>query len=112
MPTRKSFFEWVAKDVSIKTRYDIALSLRADFFAEEIIEIADSSESDTYTDSDGNVRTDHEVVARAKLRVDARKWYASKMNPKKYGDKVENTLLGDKDSPLQIERIERVIVDK
>jgi hypothetical protein len=31
-------------------------------------------------------RTDHEVINRSRLRVDTRKWYASKVLPKKYGD--------------------------
>lgn len=34
--------------------------------------------------------------------MDARKWMLSKMNPKKYGDKIENTIRGDKESPLAI----------
>ena len=43
-----------------------------DHFANEIINIADSEDD----------------PKRARNRIDARKWYASKMNPKKYGDKI------------------------
>jgi len=32
---------------------------------------------------------DREVTNRSRLRVDSRKWLASKLNPKKYGDKLE-----------------------
>jgi hypothetical protein len=109
MPTRKCFFDWVAKDPTIRDRYDIAISMRADHMAEEILDIADDGRNDTYTDDEGEVRTDHDVIARSRLRVDARKWLASKMAPKKYGDKVA---IGGSDDmpPVQIERIERVIV--
>ena len=42
-------------------------------------------------DRDGNVigwRVNGEAVQRSKLRVDTRKWVASKLKPKKYGDKL------------------------
>ena len=48
------------------------------------LEIADDSSQDTYIDRNGQQVTNHEVVTLAKLRIDARKWYASKLMPKKY----------------------------
>lgn len=100
MPSRKSFFEWVSTNDDVRRRYDLAIIARTDYYAEEIIEIADDSSRDIYVDEDGNERTNTEVVARSKLRMDARKWFVSKMNPKKYGDKLE--LSGDADSPLVV----------
>ncbi len=88
MPSRSTFFDWVAKDDSVKTRYELAIEIRAEFYAEEIIQIADETTGDSYTDENGRVHVDYENIARSKLRIDARKWYASKMNPKKYGDKT------------------------
>jgi hypothetical protein len=35
-------------------------------------------------------------VARSKLQIDARKWKASKLAPKKYGDKMDLTTDGEK----------------
>lgn len=35
-----------------------------------------------------------------RVRVDARKWYLSKLAPKRYGDRLE--LAGDKEAPLHI----------
>jgi hypothetical protein len=100
MPCRNSFFEWVDKSEDVQRRYQLAIIARTDFYAEEIIAISDDGSKDTYLDGDGNERTDNEVVARAKLRIDARKWFVSKMNPKKYGDKLE--LSGDPTSPLVV----------
>lgn len=89
MPTRKAFLEWVAKDPSIREQYEFAMQMRADLYADEIISIADDGLNDTYLDDEGNARTNADVVARSKLRVDARKWYASKLAPKKYGERQQ-----------------------
>ena len=68
--------------------------------AEQIIDIADDSHSDTLEDEDGNVMVNREVIERTKIRIDARKWLASKLAPKIYGDKTAIT--GDGGGPLQI----------
>ena len=39
-------------------------------------------------------RSENRTINLLRLRVDARKWYASKVAPKKYGDKIENTHQG------------------
>jgi len=57
----------------------------------KLLEVADDGRNDTYTDEDGNIRTDHDVIARSRLRVDTRKWLLSKALPKIYGDKIEAT---------------------
>lgn len=101
MPARKSFYEWVAEDETVLRRYEFAMLMRADTYAEETIEIADASENDRYIDENGREVTDHEAINRSKLRVDARKWYASKLQPKKYGDRVVNEHQGgDPDKPI------------
>ena len=100
MPARKSFYEWVAQDETVLRRYEFAMIMRADTYAEETIEIADDDSDDWKTGKDGSLIPDYEVVQRSKLRVDARKWYASKLAPKKYGDKVTNELTGNPDQPI------------
>jgi hypothetical protein len=88
MPERTTFCKRLAADVELQKRYAVACEARADKFVDEIIQIADDGANDTYLDEEGNKRTDHDVIARSKLRVDARKWAAAKMAPKKYGDRV------------------------
>lgn len=83
-----SLSEWLSRPEHIE-RYARAREAQADRHAEEILRIADDGKSDTYIDEHGNERVDQEVVARSKLRVDARRWLASKMKPKVYGDKLE-----------------------
>jgi hypothetical protein len=66
-----------------------------------MLEIADDGRNDTYEDENGHqhVNTDH--IQRSRLRIDARKWLASKMAPKKYGDRVEQAHSGG-DKPIGI----------
>lgn len=45
-----------------------------------------------------------------RIEVDARKWFASKFLPKQFGDKVTQEHVGADGGPVQVQRIERVIV--
>ena len=51
-------------------------------------------------DDKGISRTDSGWVTWQKNRIDARKWVASKLKPKKYGDR--QIVAGDADSPLEV----------
>ena len=89
-------------------QYARAREAQADKLAEEALQIADDGRSDTYVDGDGNVKTDTEVIQRSKLRVDTRKWLASKMAPKKYGDKVA---IGGADDLGPVQTVNREMTD-
>lgn len=53
--------------------------------------------------------SDNSVVNAARLQIDTRKWVASKLMPRRYGERV--TLEGNPDAPLQtVTRIELVAV--
>ncbi len=63
-------------------------------WAEEIVDIADDATNDWMErrNEEGGVSAvvaDHEHISRSKLRVDSRKWIASKLLPKVYGDKLK-----------------------
>ena len=74
--------------------------------ADQIIEISDDSSGDTIHTEHGT-KADAEFIARARLRVDSRKWMLSKMLPKLYGDKIETTLqVGD-----TVTKIFRQVID-
>lgn len=77
MPTTSTVCKWLIENKEFSEQYARAREKQADYFAEEIIEIADSAEAETA------------AVSKAKLQIDARKWAASKIAPKKYGDKQE-----------------------
>ena len=92
--SRGSLTNWLNNDDNA-VMYARAREAQADKMAEDILSIADDGTRDTYIDAEGNERTDQDVIARSRLRVDARKWLASKMAPKKYGDKQTIDLNAD-----------------
>ena len=90
MPSESTIRAWAVDDINgFSAQYTRAIQIRAVGWSEEILEIADEGTNDTYIDENGNERTDHDVIARSRLRVDTRKWMLSKVLPKVYGDKVD-----------------------
>ena len=108
MPSKATVFNWLSSNKGFLDNYTRAREAQADTLFDQILDISDDGQNDTYTDADGNIRTDQEVIARSRLRVDARKWMAGKLRPKKYGEKLE--LSGDAENPLAVAVIERRIV--
>lgn len=115
----KTFWEWIDgkdEDGNITDwskekvkQYTRACEARTEFMADEILEIADSTEADIYKDDDGNIKIDGNTVQRARTQIETRKWLMSKMFPKKYGDKVDMTTNG-KDLPSAPSSIQVQIV--
>lgn len=87
MPNKATVFRWLAANSAFSDQYACAREAQADEMFDDLLQIADDGGNDTYETEDGS-RTNTDVIARSKLRVDARKWMLSKMAPKKYGDKV------------------------
>lgn len=96
LPTMAVFLKWVSEDEELEKQYARAMSIRAEAMFDEIIEISDESNADLDIGDDGKLRIVGEAVQRSRLKIDARKWALSKMNPKKYGDKVDVTSDGEK----------------
>lgn len=88
-PGVSTVYRWLLEQDKFREMYARAREDQADTLADEILDIADDGRNDTYTTSDGEVVTNHDVINRSKLRVDSRKWIAAKLKPRKYGDRVE-----------------------
>lgn len=82
-PTHSTIRKWIFENKEFSDKYDLAKQEQADFIADEILEIADNSEGDDKAFVGIN------RIHRAKLQIDSRKWVASKLKPKKYGDKLD-----------------------
>jgi len=96
MPDISTVYRWRLAHPAFRDMYTRAREDQADTLADEIVGIADESINDTIIDPEtGYERTNHEVVARSKLRVDARKWVAAKLKPRSYGDKLDLTHSGE-----------------
>lgn len=89
MPSTVTVYTWLQKHPEFLNIYTRAREDQADTLADEIIDIADDGRNDKTIDENGVVRTDQDVIARSRLRVEARKWVAAKLKPKKYGDKLD-----------------------
>lgn len=93
MPAKSTVFKWLIQQPDFADQYARARECQADTMADEILDIADDGSND-YMGEDEKYNGD--AVQRSKLRVDARKWLAAKLQPKKYGDKIDVTSGGDK----------------
>lgn len=86
MPAASTVYAWLGQYREFSAQYARAREVQADVLADEMIEIAD-------TEPDPN---------RARVMIDARKWLASKLRPKKYGDRVELDHKVDGNQGMQI----------
>lgn len=88
MPAEATVRQWAIENrEGFYAQYVRARDLGLDAMADEILDISDDNSRDVAVDEDGNEVINHDVVNRARLRVDTRKWYLSKLAPKKYGDR-------------------------
>lgn len=106
MPAISTVFRWMREIDGFSEHYARAKEEQADTLADEIIDISD--EADTVVKDMGDGLTavvfDSTAVARNRLRVDARKWVASKLKPKKYGEKIQQEHSGNVGFGLSINR--------
>jgi len=90
MPSRPTVHSWLLTMPEFLNKYEAAKAMQADVFADEMDDIAHNESIDTQ---------------RARLIIDTRKWTASKLKPKKYGDKVDLTTDGEKLQPILVKFI-------
>ena len=103
LPHKDTINRWLRKgsktyDAEFYANYARAYEERQNVIFEETIEIADETAYDWKQTENGKV-PDREVVQRSKLRIEARQWALSRMNSKRFGNKIETTIEGG-DKPL------------
>ena len=96
-PSRHAVFRWISSNDEFRDQYAKARELQAEYYLDEIIDIADDGTNDYYEKEgkDGStfMSFNGENVQRSRLRVDTRKWAMERMAAKKYGpqQKVDHT---------------------
>lgn len=100
MPSMTTIFDWLGTKPEFAEQYARAKEAQADALAEDMLDIADMPPS---IGEKGTV--DAGDVAHMRLRIDTRKWIASKLKPKKYGDKIEQEIKGEVGLTVQIVRL-------
>ncbi|OBW92992.1 terminase small subunit [Gallibacterium salpingitidis] len=88
MPTRQTVFNWLNENQKFFDQYARARESQADFLLDEMLDIADCATP--------------EDVSVAKLRVDSRKWYITKVAPKKYGDRIAQEISGVNGNAIEL----------
>ena len=91
----RTIFDWVRANPEFSQQYARAMDDRADALAEELQDIADDP---TIEPND------------KRIRVDARKWIASKLKPKRYGDRLQHE--GDMTLNIKIHDPAKLLRDK
>lgn len=94
MPGTSTVFVWLSQDPQFVEQYARAREAQADAMFDDILSIADDGRNDWMEkrNADGQVigwQENGEAIRRSQLRIDARKWMAGKLKPKKYGEKLE-----------------------
>jgi hypothetical protein len=86
MPSEGTIRGWSVRDVDgFGERYRAARQLLLEYWADQIVDIADDEESDPRS---------------RQIRTGVRQWLMSKLAPRRYGEKVQ--IGGDPESPLQV----------
>lgn len=87
MPDKSTVFRWLEVNQVFRDHYARAREAQAASYADDIVDISDNE-------------TDPQ---KARVRIDARKWHASKLAPKKYGDFTRTELSTADDKPLRLD---------
>jgi hypothetical protein len=105
MPSRQTIYSWMNARPSFLDQYVRAREEQAESMADEIVAIADETpDTAPVFDKDGNqlaIKLDSSYIQWQKNRIDARKWTAAKLRPKKYGDRIVHA--GDDENPVVLE---------
>ena len=112
MPAASTVCRWLANNEAFRKQYAHAREAQADTLADESLDIADDGSNDwmeRHNDEGENTgwQVNGEHIQRSRLRIETRKWLASKLKPKKYGEKVEHQHAGAGRGPI-VHRIELV----
>lgn len=90
MPSDTEVFRRMANDEEFAARIARAREAQQEAEAERIVDMADEAT--------------HENWQVVKMRIWARQWRAAKLAPKKYGDKVTQTIEGG-DKPIEVRKV-------
>lgn len=95
LPAHSTIYKWLADEVNanFSDNYTLARARQADFYADEIITIADDGSRDTIIrvnrKGEPYESPDHDHINRSRLMVDTRKFVMRCLAPKKYGERVQ-----------------------
>ena len=87
LPHCATIYRWLVRFPLFCEMYARAREDQADTNADQILQIADEKPPE-FKDDKGRVYLDQTFIQWQKNRIDARKWTAAKLKPRKYGDRM------------------------
>lgn len=96
MPPWTTFNRMLRKSDILREDYDKAVQDRADRLADELLELADEEPPEGLEGPAASA-----WVQRKRLQVDTRKWIASKLKPRTYGDRIDVSVSDTRISVLE-----------
>lgn len=112
--TRTTFNSWRAKYPDVDAVAQEAKDDGYDALAYDCLDIADDNTRDWKIELRGRnevVVVDTEVVMRSRLRVETRLKLLARWDPKRYGDRIHQTVTGLDDGPVQVEDASAKLLD-
>jgi hypothetical protein len=94
-PTWGGFHAMIDQDAELKMAYEKAVQDRADKLADEILQLSDEQMPAGLEGAMASA-----WVQQKRMQVDARKWIASKLKPRTYGDRIDMTVRDERISVL------------
>lgn len=111
MPDKSIIFSWIQSHPEFYDQYLRARRFQSHVVADEILDM--SSEVQSYVDKDLVERIDSGILGRAKFAMECKKWHASKLEPKIYGDnKIENQEIKDESTHKEAMERKRVLEEE
>ncbi|HHO9807113.1 DNA-binding protein [Escherichia coli] len=101
MPTRSTILKWFRDVPEFSDMYIRAKEIGFEVLADEIIDIADAAE---------NIKT--EELRRHQLMIETRKWLLAKLQPRKYGDRLTQEIVGDANNPVHVEQRTQMSIEE
>src|SRR5688572_31412912 len=86
MPSTSTLFRWLNDHPEFREMYVLAKEMQVELLLEQCLEIVDDDSRDLIETKDGRMLINTAVLRRHKMQVDFRKWLASKLLPRKYGN--------------------------
>ncbi len=103
MPSTTTVYRWITEDEhqGFRDSYKVARENQAWHLFEEILEIADATPSKAHGEA-GTGEASARVAAE-KERINARKFFISKIMPRMFGDKIQQEISGKDGGAIQTE---------
>lgn len=105
-PNPDTVYTWLLKHKEFTELYARAKKNQVEVLIDEIVDISDDKTKDDAFGENGEIIANNEFISRSRVRIDTRKWLASKLIPRLYGDKITQEHTGKDGEAIKIENKE------